>query len=581
MNRFFRRQEVKRPRSLVVALAVPLFGAIVATPVASAQPALSGATTEFSVLAREGQSVASVERAIRAAGGTVVTSNAAVGLITATAPANGFAERVSTDRSVFGAAKAKPIGTAPKDGKAKVKPNVVEKESRGAESAKKPAQPQSVGMDPLDDQLWGLKSVRSDLSRTKQPGDKRVKVGIIDTGVDASHPDIAPNFDRAASRNFTKDIVADVNGAVVDGPCEYRSCVDPVDHDDNGHGTHVAGTIGAAANGFGVSGVAPNVTLVNIRAGQDSGFFFLQSTVDAITYAGDAGIDVVNMSFFTDPWLYNCAANPADTPAQQAEQRTIIEATTRALNYAHRKGVTQVVSLGNQHSDLAAPQPDASSPGYPSNSTHPRQIDNSCLSLPIEGPHTIGVSSFGPSQAKADYSNYGVEQISVSAPGGYFRDYFGTPWYRTVENQILSTYPRNVGVAEGNIDAAGNVTPTGVTAGVQKATAADGRVGYYQWLQGTSMASPHATGVAALIVSQYGKGSRDFGMNPDAVQRVLEGTASDIACPVPRTVDYLKEGRDASFTATCTGDASFNGFYGHGAVDAWSAVTRGSQYLRG
>ncbi|MFC9258182.1 S8 family serine peptidase, partial [Amycolatopsis thailandensis] len=429
----------------------------------------------FSVLAREGQSVASVERAIRAAGGTVVASNAAVGLITATAPANGFAERVSADRSVFGAAKAKPIGIAPKEGKAKVKPNVVEKESRSAASAKKPAQPKAVGMDPLDDQLWGLQSVRSDLSRTKQPGDKRVKVGIIDSGVDASHPDIAPNFDRAASRNFTKDIVADVSGEPIDGPCEFRSCVDPVDHDDNGHGTHVAGTIGAAANGFGVSGVAPNVTLVNIRAGQDSGYFFLQPTVDAITYAGDAGVDIVNMSFLTDRWTYNCAANPADTPEQQAEQRTIIEAASRALNYAHRKGVTQVVALGNRHTDLGAPQPDALSPDYPPNSAHLRQIDNaSCLSLPAEGPHTIGVSSFGPSQAKADYSNYGVEEVSVSAPGGYFRDYFGTPWYRTVENAVLSTYPRNVGVAEGNIDAAGNITPAGVTAGVQKATAADG-----------------------------------------------------------------------------------------------------------
>lgn len=574
---------MKRPRSLVIALAVPLFGAIVATPMASAQPQLSGATTEFSVLAREGQNVTSVERAVRAAGGTVVASNAAVGLITATAPADGFAERVSADRSVFGAAKAKPIGTAPKDSKAKVKPNVVEKESRGAAKAKEPASAQSVGLDPLDGQLWGLKSVRSDLSRTVQPGDKRVKVGVIDTGVDASHPDIAPNFDSAASRNFTKDIVADVNGAPVDRPCEYRGCVDPADVDDNGHGTHVAGTIGAAANGFGVSGVAPNVTLVNLRAGQDSGFFFLQPTVDAITYAGDAGVDVVNMSFYTDPWLYNCTSNAADSPAQQAEQRTIIEATTRALNYAHRKGVSQVVSLGNQHTDLGAPQPDATSPDYPSNSTHPRQIDNaSCLSLPVEGPHTIGVSSFGPSQAKADYSNYGVEQISVSAPGGYFRDYFGTPWFRTIENQILSTYPRNVGVTEGNIDAAGNITPAGVTAGIQKATATDGRVGYYQWLQGTSMASPHATGVAALIVSQYGKPSRgDFGLNPDAVQRVLEGTASEIACPVPRTVDYLDEGRDATFTATCTGDASFNGFYGHGAVDAWSAVKHGAQYVRG
>lgn len=573
---------MKRPRSLVIALVVPLFGAIAASAV-SAQPQLSGQATEFSVLAREGQSMVSVEKAVRAAGGTVVARNAAVGLITATAPANGFTERVSADRSVFGAVKAKAIGTAPKNGKVKPKPNVVEKESRGAASAPKAASATPVGLDPLDGQLWGLKSVRSDLARTVQPGDKRVKVGIIDTGVDASHPDIAPNFDRATSRNFTKDIVADVNGEPVDGPCEYRGCYDPADVDDNGHGTHVAGTIAAAANGFGVSGVAPNVTLVNLRAGQDSGFFFLQPTVDAITYAGDAGVDVVNMSFYIDPWLYACASNAADSPAQQAEQRTIIEATTRALNYAHRKGVSQVVSLGNQHSDLGSPQPDVSSPDYPSNSKYPRQIDNaSCLSLPVEGPHTIGVSAFGPSQAKADYSNYGIEQISVSAPGGYFRDYFGTPWHRTLENQILSTYPRNVGVAEGNIDAAGNITPKGVAAGVQKATAADGRVGFYQWLQGTSMASPHATGVAALIVSQYGKPSRGgFGLNPDAVQRVLEGTASDIACPVPRTVDYLDEGRDASYTATCVGDASFNGFYGHGAVDAWSAVKHGAPYLRG
>ncbi|MFD9894332.1 S8 family serine peptidase [Amycolatopsis sp. NPDC059027] len=558
---------------------------VFAAPVASAQPRLSGPATEFTVLARDWSSVAAAQQAVRDAGGTIVSTNTAVGLITASAPANGFTERVSGNRAVFGAAKAKPIGSAPKDGAPKTKPDAVEKEGQGSGKAAPTASARRanpVKTDPLDEQLWGQKAVRADLAHTVTKGSKKVKVGIIDTGVDGTHPDIAPNFDRADSRNFTKDIPSDVNGTVVDGPCEFRGCVDPVDHDDNGHGTHVAGIIGAALNDFGVSGVAPDVSLVNIRAGQDAGFFFLQPAVDALTYAGDAGIDVVNMSFYVDPWLYNCTANPADTPAQQAEQRTIIEALTRAMNYAHGKGVTQVVALGNQHDELAAPHDDVTSPDFPSNSTHPRKVDNaSCFSLPVEGPNAIGVGSFGPTQAKADYSNYGTERISVSAPGGYFRDGYGTPWFRTLQNEILSTYPKNVGLAAGTIDAAGNITPAGVTAGIQKDTAADGRVGYYQWLQGTSMAAPHATGVAALIISRYGKPSRGgFGMDPAAVKRVLEGTASQIACPVPRTVDYLKEGRDASFTATCLGDPAFNGFYGHGSVDAYAAVTHGAEFVR-
>ena len=61
------------------------------------------------------------------------------------------------------------------------------------------------------------------------------------------------------------------------------ACNDPVDEDDDGHGTHVAGTIGAPINGIGMAGVAPKVTLVNIRAGQDSGFFFLGPAVNALT----------------------------------------------------------------------------------------------------------------------------------------------------------------------------------------------------------------------------------------------------------------------------------------------------------
>jgi subtilisin family serine protease len=174
--------------------------------------------------------------------------------------------------------------------------------------------------------------------------------------------------------------------------------------DDNGHGTHVAGTIAAALNGLGIAGVAPGVTLVNIRAGQDSGYFFLQETVDALTYAGDIGVDVVNMSFYTDPWLYNCPNNPADSPEAQQEQRTIIVATQRAVIYARLHGVTLIAALGNEHTDLGNPTFDDTSPDYPPGAAYPRTVDNTCVDVPAETLGVTSVSAVGPSTRKAYYS---------------------------------------------------------------------------------------------------------------------------------------------------------------------------------
>jgi subtilisin family serine protease len=536
---------------------------------ATASPAVAdnGTETEYTVLAADNVGGADAVKAIEQAGGRVVERNDAVGMFRVVGPDAGFAERAAASSKLSGAAHRGPIGHAPAR-----KPDV-EKEGKGAPAAASSAQrgPTAAGMDPLDDKLWGLRMVRSDQARKVTGGDRRVSVGVLDTGVDASNPDIAANFDWNLSRNFAKDIPA------IDGPCEVASCVDPVGTDDGGHGTHVAGTIGAAANGTGISGVAPNVSLVELKGGQDSGFFFLESVVNALTYAGDAGIDVVNMSFYLDPWLYNCAANPADSAAAQAEQRTIIKAMTRALTYAHMHGVTLVGALGNNHEDLGNPRTDTSSPDYPLGASYSRPIDNkSCLDLPAEGPFVIGVSSLGPSGTKADYSNYGTEQISVSAPGGWFRDGIGTPDYRTPGNQILSTYPKKVLQEEGLVDADGNVTPAGA-ASVFKDCTNDGRCGYYTYLQGTSMASPHAAGVAALIVSRFGHPDRShpgtMTLSPSTVESVLTGTAAKHACPEPRLRSYVPEGRSAEFDATCAGDKNFNGFYGHGVVDAYAAVT--------
>jgi subtilisin family serine protease len=565
-------------KTLIAASALPLLVTLVVAPSVSAQPKLSGDSIEFNVLAADGASASAAADAVKAAGGTVVDRNDAVGLLTVKAPANGFADRLARSKAVLSAAKVTSIGQSPDIAARKQRKENIEKDTaRGSKTknnAKKP-----VGMDPLDENQWGLKSIRADLARDKTAGDKRVKVGIIDTGVDASHPDIAPNFDRQLSRNFTKDIPFDELGNEIDGPCEYRGCVDPADVDNGGHGTHVAGIVAAAANGFGLSGVAPGVSIVNVRAGQDFGYFFLQPVVNALTYSGDAGLDVVNMSFYVDPWLYNCDNNPADTPEQQKQQRTIKTAVSRALRYAHNKGVTLISAYGNDHTDAGKPLPDVTSPDFPVGTEYDRTIDNAtCQSMPSEHPNVINVSSYGPSGAKSDFSTYGTEQISVSAPGGYRRDYFGTPWFNSLDNTILSTYPQNVLVTEGFVDAAGNVTPAGVTNGVIKL---DRPGAYYRPLQGTSMAAPHAAGVAALIVSQYGKFKNgDASLDPNKVEKVLEGTATATPCPTPRTVDYLDEGRTADWTATCDGTTEFNGFYGHGQIDAYQAVIGGAKFVK-
>ncbi|TCM48182.1 S8 family serine peptidase [Kribbella sp. VKM Ac-2568] len=569
-------------RSLcAAAAATALLAATLAVPVTAGAgtTSVAGGNTEYLVLLEAGANHAQALAAVKAAGGQVVKENANLGTMTVRAAASGFVGQVSASSAIQGAARSRPIGKLPQ-----ARPNLVEQEhlgavakgrssaAKGKASAKKNNGRQ---LDPLDTQLWGLKMVRSDLARKVQPGKKAVKVGVLDSGIDARNPDIAPNFDWKLSRNFAPDLPE------IDGVCEFRGCVDPVGWDDSGHGTHVAGTIGAAANGTGVSGVAPGVTLVEIRGGQDSGFVFLGPVTEALTYAGDVGLDVVNMSFYVDPWLYNCVSNPADSPEAQAEQRAIIQIMRRALNYAHNKGVTLVGSLGNNHEDLGKPRTDISSPDFPVGTAYPRPIDNAtCVDLPVEGPHVIGVSALGPSGKKADYSNYGLEQIEVSAPGGWFRDFFGTPAHRTNANLILSTYPLNALQVAGFVDAAGNITATGLAAGAQKQCPRGvtdfTRCGYYYVLQGTSMASPHTTGVAALIVSEYGKKGRhnSFGLAPDRVAKILLGTAAERPCPTPPLQTYTNEGRPDEFNALCEGTRSFNGFYGNGIVDAYAAVTR-------
>jgi subtilisin family serine protease len=543
------------------------------------QPQAARGSTEYVVLYKEGVPLERARAAVEAAGGVIIKENTAVGVATIRTSNARFVADAGRQAAIDGAASNRTIGHAPKAARALHKRTSVEKEGHGVDRRRAP-KGGAKGSEPLSDLQWDMKQIgATDSGSYKvEQGDRRVLVGIIDTGVDGSHPDIAPNFNRALSRNFTTDIPVDANGEEVDGPCEVASCVDPADVDDNDHGTHVASTIGSPRNGLGMAGVAPRVSLVNLRAGQDSGYFFLQPSVDALTYAGDHGIDVVNMSYYIDPWLFNCEANPADSPADQAEQRVIIQAAQRALDYARARGVTLVAAAGNEAADYTKPFTDISSPDFasePGEEPRERQIPPSCISMPSEGKGVIPVSSTGISGRKAYYSSFGKGYVAVAAPGG---DKYDTADGKLDHNPgIWAAYPERLARQRGELNADGTPNVPYVIRSCK-----GGRCAYYQSLQGTSMASPHAAGVAALIVSKYGR--RDRGgltLDPRVTESILRSTAVEKPCPAGGSYTYTRYvlQQDGSYdkvvtTHACEGSKSDNGFYGNGVVNALTAVSR-------
>lgn len=559
----------------------------------SARPAVTTGPTatsgQYVVLIEKGASVDSVVSQVKKAGGDVTSINRDIGMVTVETDDTGFAKKARGMKGVDNAAAEIAIGSSPKAPGAAPDEDVTKENRKAAKKADKAAKKaaktsaakkgKGTAADPLDSKAWGLDMVDAPEAHKVTEGSKKTKVGIIDTGVQADHPDIAANFNHKLSRNFARDI------PMVDGDCEYDGCMDPATVDDNGHGTHVAGTIGADRNGVGVSGVAPGVSLVNLRAGQDSGYFFLGPVTNAISYAADNGVDVVNMSFYVDPWAFNCVGGaPEDNAEQAAQQDVTIDTIERVLDYAHRRDVTLVAALGNGHEDLANPRPDSSSPNFPEGIAHLRTIDNdSCYDLPVEGPNVIGVSSVGPSKTKSDFSNWTTDlrsgEIEVSAPGGWYRDGVGTDTYGTNENLILSAAPRHVLEAEGQITEDGEITELGESFGTMKDCSTKPikgaeRCGYYQYLQGTSMAAPHAAGVAALIVDVRGSGKgKSFGLDSRETGYVLRKSAVDNPCPAGGVRSYEAEGRSEEYTATCVSQPGFNGFYGDGIVNARRAVT--------
>ena len=376
---------------------------------------------------------------------------------------------------------------------------------------------------------------------------KGVTVGVIDSGVDFDHPDIAPNLDVDRSCSFIFDDTPTADPREIgNGDCSNKAAV----QDLNGHGTHVASTIAAPVNGIGIAGVAPEATIVALKACTVAGYCFADSVAAALRYAGDQGLDIVNLSLFADPYLYYCKS--------EAEQRAILAELEAAARYARQRGVLIVASAGNEQADLQHPGLDNISPDWPPGSEEERYVKNNCRVAPAELPGVMTVSASGPVGYPgydlwiADYSSVGMSRIDVAAPGGDYFQATGTA-QDAVLGAITSTSDSDLGLWD--LFEFYNTIFPGITVIDQGAR--------YAYLNGTSMAAPHAVGVAALVKQMHPK------WGPDAVKALVQRSAQHLDCPP--NWQPLDENDERE---RCYGGGGRTSFFGHGLLDAAAAVQK-------
>jgi len=307
--------------------------------------------------------------------------------------------------------------------------------------------------------LWGMDAINAPEAWELGFTGKGASVFVLDSGIDPNHRDLAPNVNTSLSKSF------------IEGETWY---LDPTT--EFNHGTHVAGTIAAADTDFGLIGVAPEAEIVAVKVlSEFTGSGPLSSINAGIVYAANNGADVINMSLGAtlnkNGTLIDADGNSYKIPAKYIQE--LIIAQQRAIDYAFKKGTTIIASAGNDYTN------------YDGNS--------SFIKLPGGLNNVITVSATAPEgydrlsannyyDVPASYTTYGKSLIDIAAPGGDFDVY---PPY----DMILS---------------AGNNNS-------------------FYWSAGTSMAAPHVSGVAALIIAKNGGQ-----MDPHSVAQQLTNTADKI-----------------------------------------------------
>lgn len=424
-----------------------------------------------------------IAKTVQNSGGTLTGTLDAIGVATAVSSDPGFADKMAKQKGISDVSVDEYIQWLPD-----MKYEVYEKSLESSGPVPEGHNPAAALFFPLQ---WNMRAIDADDAWAAGfQGDPSVTVAILDTGLDYSHIDMLGTVDFARSASFVTNLPL------------LPQCSDPALIaaifpgqppwiDLAFHGTHVGGIV--AAQGFGVSGVAPHVTLMAVKVLNVCGFGFFSWILAGIVYAADQDADVINMSLGV-PGGISKSAFPG-----------FIASVNRATTYAHRQGTLVVASAGNDATNA--------------------DKDGNTLRTPAQNANVMGISATGPTAAigvnpdtPASYTDFGHSLVDVAAPGGDFRRFPVGDWFLDMVLSPCSSFSL--------------VIPFCQLGGI------------YLFVAGTSMAAPHASGVAALIDSNQGGALR----------------ASQLETGVERTADDLgKRGADP--------------FYGHGRVNAFRAAT--------